>query len=138
MYIYKPIKKKEKKKKTNIWCKLILLASISVTNTLRHWKILLWILPSSKYATASLTVSSIRCFFINELRRSLNVKCDSIRAKVFSFFTSLLIFFITLFLHAFIVFNTLLFKIFMLFRYFTSLFYYIISTYVNFYLHFAW
>ena len=34
-------------------------------------------------ATASLTVSSMRCFFINELRPSLNVQRDSIRAKVF-------------------------------------------------------
>ena len=38
---------------------------------------------TSKNATASLTASSLRCFFINELRPSLNVQCDSIRAKVF-------------------------------------------------------
>ena len=43
-----------------------------------------------------------------------------------------------LFLYVPIVFNTPLFNIFMLFTFATSLFYYIISTYVNFYLHFAW
>ena len=37
---------------------LLLLTSISVTNTLRHRKISLRILPSSKNATASLTASS--------------------------------------------------------------------------------
>ena len=42
-----------------------------------------------------------------------------------------------LFLYVLIVFNTPLFNIFMLFTFVTSLFYYIISTYVNFYLHFA-
>ena len=42
-----------------------------------------------------------------------------------------------LFLYVVIVFNTPLFNIFMLFTFVTSLFYYIISTYVNFYLHFA-
>ena len=68
---------------TNIDTRPLLLASISVTNTLRHRKISLRILPSSKNATVCLTVSSMRCFFINELRPSLNVQCDSIRAKAF-------------------------------------------------------
>ena len=40
---------------------LLLLASISVTITLRHREISLRILPSSKNATASLTASSMRC-----------------------------------------------------------------------------
>ena len=46
---------------TNIDTRLLQLASITVTNTLRHQKILLRILPSSKNATASLTASSLRC-----------------------------------------------------------------------------
>ena len=68
---------------TNIDTPHLLLASISVTNILRYRKISLQILPYSKNATASLTVSSMRCFFINELRPSLNVQRDSIRAKAF-------------------------------------------------------
>ena len=49
---------------TNIDTPLLLLASISVTNILRHRKISLQILPYSKNATASLTVSSMRCFLL--------------------------------------------------------------------------
>ena len=72
-------------------------------------------------------------FFINELRPSLNVQCDSIRAKVFKqFFYIYNSFLFILFLYVLIVFNTPLFNIFMLFTFVTSLFYDIISTYVNF------
>ena len=53
------------------------------TNILRHREISLQILPYSKNATASLTVFIYEMFFINELRPSLNVQLDSIRAKVF-------------------------------------------------------
>ena len=42
-----------------------------------------------------------------------------------------------LLLYVRIVFNTPLFNIFMFFTFVTSLFYYMISTYVNFYCHFA-
>ena len=76
-------------------------------------------------------------FFINELRPSLNVQCDSIRAKVFKLFSNnffIIVFKIALFL-LFLI--TRFLKIFMLSTFVTSLFYYITSTYVNFYLHFA-
>ena len=67
-------------------------------------------------------------FFINELRPSLNVQCDSIRAKVFEyifhFYNSFLF---ILFLYVLIDFNTPLFNIFMLFTFVTSLFYHIIT-----------
>ena len=68
---------------TNIDTLLLLLASISVTNILRHRKISLQILPYSKNATASFDRLIYEMFFINELRPSLNVQRDSIRAKVF-------------------------------------------------------
>ena len=68
-------------------------------------------------------------FFINELRPSLNVQCDLIRAKVFKYFFYNSFLFI-LFVYVLIVFNTPLCNIFMLFRFVTSLFYYIISIYV--------
>ena len=68
---------------TNIDTPLLLLASISVTNTLRHRKISLRILPSLKKCNSKFDCLIYDMFFINELRPSLNVQCDSIRAKVF-------------------------------------------------------
>ena len=104
---------------TNIGTLLPLLASISVTNTLRHRKISLRILPSSKNATASLTASSKRCFLLTNWDQVLMYNVTQ---------------FVQMFLYSFvfIVFNSPLFNIFMLSTFVTSLFYYIISTYVIF------
>ena len=116
---------------TNIDTPLLLLASISVTNTLRHRKISLRILPSSKNATASLTTSSMRCFLLTNWDQvSMYNVTQFVRKFLNNFFYNSFLF--ILFLYALIVFNTPLFNIFMLFTFFTSLFYYIISTYVNF------
>ena len=117
---------------TNMDTPLLLLASIFATNTLRHRKISLRILPSSKNATASLTASSMRC---SSLTNWDQVSMYNVTQFVRKFLNSFLF---ILFLYVLIVFHTPLFNIFMLFTFVTSLFYYIISTYVNFYLHFAW
>ena len=83
------------------------------------------ILPSSKNATASLTASSIRCFLLTNWDQVLMYNVTQFVQKFLNSFV-------------FIVFNSPLFNIFMLSTFVTSLFYNIISTYVNFYLHFAW
>ena len=114
---------------TNIDTPLLLLASISVTNTLRHRKISLRILPSSKNATASLTALSMRCFLLDQV--SMYNVTQFVRKFLNNIFFFIIVSFI-LFLYVLIVFNTPLFNIFMLFTFVTSLFYYIISTYVNF------
>ena len=118
---------------TNIDTPLLLLASISVTNILRHRKISLQILPYSKNATVSLTVSSMRCFLLTNWDQ---VSTYNVIQFVRKFLNSFLF---ILFLYALIVFNTPFFTFSCFYIcHFTPLFYYIISTYGNFYLHFAW
>ena len=62
---------------------LLLLASISVTNILRHRQISLRILRYSKKCNSKFDCLIYEMFFVNELRPSLNDQCDSICAKVF-------------------------------------------------------
>ena len=69
---------------------LLLLASISVTNILRHRQISLRILRYWKKCNSKFDCLIYEMFFINELRPSLNVQCDSICAKVFFFLQKIL------------------------------------------------
>ena len=105
---------------TNIDTPLLLLASISVTNILRHRKISLRILPYSKNATTSLTASSMRCFlFMNWDQVSMYNVIQFVRKFINSFL-------FYLFLVMFLLFLITHFNIFMLFTFVTSLFYFII------------
>ena len=58
-------------------------ASTFVLNILQHLKVLVIILAFERSVKANLTAWCFKCFFINELRPSLNVQSDSLRVKAF-------------------------------------------------------